>query len=326
MENNKLETISNLFEDSEIRSVWDSEKEEYYFSVVDVIGALTDSNIPRNYWSDLKRKLKQEESQLHENIVQLKMKATDGKMRETDTLDTKGILRLIESIPSPKAEPFKLWLAKMGNDRIDEVFDPELAINRAVDYYRSRGYDDNWIKARMTGVVDRRKLTDVWKENGITKNFEYAVLTNEIYQAWSGMKASEYKEFKGIRKESLRDNMTDIEVALTDLGEIATRELAKKHKPYGNNYWISFSSDKIEIFENFIFETLQNGFWNEYLGKEKVFIFRFNDGKIKRYVLSKDNEKEILNLCQKFADCEFESIDKMLRDNNFYAETYFEKW
>ena len=233
MENNKLETISNLFEDSEIRSVWNSEKEEYYFSVVDVIGALTDSNIPRNYWSDLKRKLKQEGSQLHENIVQLKMKATDGKMRETDTLDTKGILRLIESIPSPKAEPFKLWLAKMGNDRIDEVFDPELAINRAVDYYRSRGYDDNWIKARMTGVVDRRKLTDVWKENGITKNFEYAVLTNEIYQAWSGMKASEYKNFKEIRKESLRDNMTDIEVALTDLGEIATRELAKKHRPYG---------------------------------------------------------------------------------------------
>lgn len=198
MENNKLETISNLFEDSEIRSAWDSEKEEYYFSVVDVIGALTDSNIPRNYWSDLKRKLKQEGSQLHENIVQLKMKSQkDGKNYLTDTLDRKGILRLIESIPSPKAEPFKLWLAKMGNDRIDEVFDPELAINRAVDYYRSRGYNDNWIKARMTGVVDRRKLTDVWKENGITKNIEYAVLTNEIYQAWLGMKASEYKEFKG---------------------------------------------------------------------------------------------------------------------------------
>lgn len=198
MENNKLETISNLFEDSEIRSAWDSENEEYYFSVVDVIGALTDSNIPRNYWSDLKRKLKQEGSQLHENIVQLKMKSQkDGKNYLTDTLDTKGILRLIESIPSPKAEPFKLWLAKMGNDRIDEVFDPELAINRAVDYYRSRGYNDNWIKARMTGVVDRRKLTDVWKENGITKNIEYAVLTNEIYQAWLGMKASEYKEFKG---------------------------------------------------------------------------------------------------------------------------------
>ena len=198
MENNKLETISNLFEDSEIRSAWDSEKEEYYFSVVDVIGALTDSNIPRNYWSDLKRKLKQEGSQLHENIVQLKMKSQkDGKNYLTDTLDTKGILRLIESVPSPKAEPFKMWLASLGDDRINEVFDPEVAINRAVNYYRSRGYNDNWIKARMTGVVDRRKLTDVWKENGITKNIEYAVLTNEIYQAWLGMKASEYKEFKG---------------------------------------------------------------------------------------------------------------------------------
>lgn len=235
MENNKLETILNLFEGSEIRSIWDSEKEEYYFSVIDIISALTDSKIPKRYWTDLKRKLADDEgSQLYENIVQLKMKSQkDGKSYLTDALDTKGILRLIESIPSPKAEPFKLWLAKMGNDRIDEVFDPELAINRAVDYYRSRGYDDNWIKARMTGVVDRRKLTDVWKENGITKNIEYAVLTNEIYQAWSGMKASEYKEFKGIRKESLRDNMTDIEVALTDLGEIATRELAKKHRPYG---------------------------------------------------------------------------------------------
>ena len=233
MENNKLETISNLFEGSEIRSVWDSEKEEYYFSVVDVIGALTDSNIPRNYWSDLKRKLKQEGSQLHENIVQLKMKATDGKMRETDTLDTKGILRLIESIPSPKAEPFKLWLAQMGKERIDEVFDPEIAMNRAIDYYRSRGYSDKWIESRLKGILDRKKLTDVWKENGIKQNYEYAILTNEIYQEWSGMKASEYKDYKNIRKESLRDNMTDVEVALANLGEIATRELAKEHKPYG---------------------------------------------------------------------------------------------
>ncbi len=234
MDNNKLETISNLFEGKEIRSAWDSEKEEYYFSIVDIIGALTDSNIPRNYWSDLKRKLKQEGSQLHENIVQLKMKSQkDGKRYLTDTLDTHGILRLIESIPSPKAEPFKLWLAQMGKERIDEVFDPELAVNRAVDYYRAKGYDDKWIKARLTGVVDRRKLTDVWKENGITKDYEYGILTNEIYQEWSGMKASQYKEYKGLRKESLRDNMTDIEVALTDLGEIATRELVKEHKPYG---------------------------------------------------------------------------------------------
>ncbi len=151
----------------------------------------------------------------------------------TDTLDTKGILRLIESIPSPKAEPFKLWLASLGSERINEVFDPEIAINRAIDYYRGRGYDDKWIEARLKGILDRKKLTDVWKENGITKNFEYGILTNEIYKEWSGMKASQYKEYKGLRKESLRDNMSDIEVALTDLGEITTRELAKKHKPYG---------------------------------------------------------------------------------------------
>ena len=229
MENSKLQTISKLFEDSEIRSVWDSEKEEYYFSVVDVVGALTQSNRARKYWNDLKIKLNQEGSQLSEKIGQLKLKSKDEKFYNTDVLDTNGILRLIESIPSPKAEPLKLWLAKMGKERIDEVFDPELAINRAVDYYRSRGYDDTWIKTRLTGVVDRHKLTDVWKENGINQNYEYAVLTNEIYQEWSGMKASQYK---GIRKESLRDNMTDIEVVLTDLGEIATRELAKEHKPY----------------------------------------------------------------------------------------------
>lgn len=234
MKNNKLETISNLFEGKEIRSIWDSEKEEYYFSVIDVIGALTDSNIPRNYWSDLKRKLKQEGSQLHENIVQLKMKSKkDGKTYSTDTLDTKGILRLIESVPSSKAEPFKLWLAQMGNDRIDEIFNPEIAVNRAIDYYRSKGYDDKWIEARLKGILDRRKLTDIWKLNGIKQNYEYAILTNEIYQSWSEMKASEYKNYKNIRKESLRDNMTDVEVALTDLGEIATRELAKEHKPYG---------------------------------------------------------------------------------------------
>ena len=234
MENNKLETISNLFEGNEIRSFWDAEKEEYYFSVVDVIRALTESTDSKDYWYRLKKRMTEEEkSELSTKCRQLKLKSKDGKFYSTDTLDTKGILRLIESVPSPKAEPFKLWLAQMGKERIDEVFDPELAVNRAVDYYRAKGYDDKWIKARLTGVVDRRKLTDIWKENGITKDYEYGILTNEIYQEWSGMKASEYKEFKGIRKESLRDNMTDIEVALTDLGEIATRELAKEHKPYG---------------------------------------------------------------------------------------------
>ena len=233
MENNKLDAITNLFEGKEIRSVWDSEKEDYFFSIVDVISALTNSEEPRKYWSVLKTRLKKEGSQLTTNCSQLKLKSKDGKYYNQDVLDTKGILRLIESIPSKNAEPFKLWLAKLGNDRIDEVFNPELAISRAVNYYRNKGYDDKWIKARVNGIVDRFKLTDVWKENGITKNYEYGILTNEIYQAWSGMKASEYKKFKGLRKESLRDNMTDVEVVLTDLGEIATRELAKKHKPYG---------------------------------------------------------------------------------------------
>lgn len=234
MKENKLETIVGLFDGSEIRSIWDGEKGDYYFSVVDVIGVLTNANIPRNYWSDLKRKLSEEGSQLHENIVQLKMKSKkDGKSYLTDTLDTKGILRLIESIPSPKAEPFKMWLANLGSDRIDEVFDPEVAIKRAINYYRIRGYSDKWIEARLKAILDRNKLTDIWKEGGITENYEYGILTNEIYKEWSGMKASEYKTYKGIRKESLRDNMSDIEVALTDLGEIATRELAKEHKPHG---------------------------------------------------------------------------------------------
>ncbi len=231
--NNKLETISNLFEGKEIRSIWDSEKEDYYFSVVDVVGALTNANIPRNYWSDLKRKLKEEGSQLHEKIVQLKLVANDGKLRLTDTLNTKDMLRLIESIPSPKAEPFKLWLANLGSERIDEVFDPEIAVNRAVEYYRKKGYSDDWIKARLNGIVDRFKLTDVWKEGGISKPLEYALLTNEIYKGWSDMTASEYKRIKGLRKESLRDNMTDIEVALTNIGEIATRDIAREEHPKG---------------------------------------------------------------------------------------------
>lgn len=234
MNNNKLETITNLFENKEIRSLWDAEKEEYYFSVVDVINALTDSPNPRNYWNMLKKRMIEEEkSELYRNCVRLKMKATDGKMRETDTLDTEGIFRLIESVPSPNAEPFKMWLATLGKERVDEVFDPEIVVNRAITYYRNRGYTDEWIKSRLIGILDRKKLTDVWKENGIKKNYEYAILTNEIYKTWSGMKASEYKAFKNIRKESLRDNMTDVEIALTNLGEIATREIAKAKKPHG---------------------------------------------------------------------------------------------
>lgn len=233
MNENKLQAITNLFENKEIRSLWDSEKEEYYFSIIDVIFALTNSTNPQNYWYTLKNRLTAEGSELLTKCKGLKLKASDGKMRLTDTLDMQGLFRLIESVPSPNAEPFKMWLATLGKERVDEVFDPEIAVNRAITYYRNRGYSDEWIKSRLTGILDRHKLTDVWKENGIKESYEYAILTNEIYKTWSGMKASEYKAFKNIRKESLRDNMTDIEIALTNLGEIATREIAKAKKPYG---------------------------------------------------------------------------------------------
>ena len=233
MDNNKIETISNLFEDKEIRSVWDDEKEEYYFSVVDVISALTDSNDASHYWRTLKSRMIKEGNETVTNCDTFKLRAKDGKMRNTDMLDMQNIFRLIESVPSPKAEPFKMWLATLGKERVDEVFDPEIAVNRAIDYYRNRGYSDKWISERLNGILNRKKLTDTWKENGIKNNYEYALLTNEIYKGWSGMKASEYKKLKGLRKESLRDNMTDIEVALTNIGEIATRDIAREEHPQG---------------------------------------------------------------------------------------------
>ena len=231
--NKKLETISNLFEGKEVRSIWDSEKEDYYFSVVDVINALTESKIPKRYWTDLKRKLIEEGSQLYENIVQLKMKAKDGKLRETDTLNTEGIFRLIESVPSPKAEPFKLWLARLGREKIDEVFDPSKGIDQMIDFYLKKGYSLEWIETRIKAILDRKILTKIWFDGGVKEEKEYAILTNEIYKEWSGMTASEYKSYKGIRKENLRDNMTRFEVILTDLGEAATEELAKEYKPIG---------------------------------------------------------------------------------------------
>ena len=233
MKENKLQTISNLFEGKEIRSIWNSEKEEYYFSVIDVVSVLTENNDPSHYWRTLKSRMIKEGNETVTNCDTFKLRAKDGKMRNTDMLDTKNILRLIESVPSPKAEPFKMWLANLGKERIDEVFDPEIAIKRAIDYYRKGGYSDKWIETRLKGILDRNKLTDIWKEGGITENYEYGILTNEIYKEWSGMKASEYKIFKGLRKESLRDNMSDIEVVLTDLGKVAARKFAKEHKPYG---------------------------------------------------------------------------------------------
>ncbi|MBQ8891471.1 MAG: Bro-N domain-containing protein [Bacilli bacterium] len=234
MKNNKLETISNLFEGQEIRSIWDKEKEEYYFSVVDVISALTDATIPKRYWSDLKRELINEGSQLYEKIVQLKLKSSkDGKNYLTDTLDTEGIFRLIESVPSPKAEPFKLWLAKLGRQKVDEIFDPSKGIDEMIDFYLKKGYTLEWIEARIKAIIDRKRLTKVWNDGGVKEGKEYAMLTNAIYKEWSGMTASEYKAFKGIRKENLRDNMSRIEVLLTDLGELAAHDIAEEEHPQG---------------------------------------------------------------------------------------------
>ena len=224
-----------IFEDRKVRTEWNTEKEDWYFSVVDIVGVLTDKDYDnaRKYWNKLKQRLKEEGSELVSFCHQLKLQSADGKFYKTDVLDTKGVLRLVQSIPSKKAEPFKMWLASLGKERIDEVFDPEKAIDRAIDYYRKKGYSDEWIEVRLKSILNRKKLTDVWKEGGITKPMEYAMLTNEIYKGWSGMKASEYKTYKGIRKESLRDNMTDIEVALTNIGEIAPRDIAREEKPQG---------------------------------------------------------------------------------------------
>ena len=228
-----MESKIKIFESKQVRTVWDAEKEDWYFSVVDIVAVLTDSPNPRKYWSVLKTRLKAEGSEVTTNCSQLKMLAPDGKIRLRDAMKTNDIFRLIESVPSPKAEPFKVWLANLGKERIDEVFDPEIAANRVVNYYRAKGYGDEWIKQRLIGIVDRFKLTDIWKDGGIDKPVEFALLTNEIYKTWSGMKANEYKAYKGLRKESLRDNMTDIELALTNLGEVATRELVNKYKSNG---------------------------------------------------------------------------------------------
>ena len=233
MNSDKLQIINKIFNNTEIRSVWNKEEEKYYISVVDVVGALSESDNPRKYWSVLKVRLNKEGNETATNCSQLKFKSSDGKYRLTDVCDIEGMFRIIQSVPSKNAEPIKQWLAKLGSERIDETFDPSLALQRAIDIYRAKGYDENWIAKRIKSLQDRKQLTDVWKDGGIKEGVEYAILTNEIYKEWSGMKASEYKELKGLRKESLRDNMTDIEVALTDLGEIATRELAKKHNPQG---------------------------------------------------------------------------------------------
>ena len=233
MNQGRMYLINKIFNNDTIRTVWDKEQEKYFISVVDIVGIVSESDRTRKYWSDLKNKLKEEGNEVSEKIGQLKLKASDGKYRMTDVCDIEEMFRIIESIPSKNAEPIKQWLAKLGSERINETFDPSLAVQRAIDLYRSKGYDEDWIIKRIRGIQDRKKLTDVWKDNGVTKEVEYAILTNEIYKQWSGMTAKEYKDYKGLRKESLRDNMSDLEVLLADIGETATRKLTEKYKPYG---------------------------------------------------------------------------------------------
>lgn len=224
-----------LFEGNQIRSLWDSEKEEWYFSVVDVVGVLTDSKNPRRYWSDLKRKMKDEEGadQLYEKIVQLKMESSDGKKYNTDAADIQGIFRVIQSIPSPKAEPFKMWLAEVGKERIDEIIDPELTIDRALETYLKKGYTREWINQRLQAIQVRKELTDSWQDHGVKEGKDFAILTNEITKAWSGMTTRQYKDYKGLKKQNLRDNMSTTELILNMLAETATKDIANATNPKG---------------------------------------------------------------------------------------------
>ena len=221
-----------LFEDQKIRTAWDAEKEEWYFSIIDVISVLIGTANPRRYWSDLKRKLKTEgANELYEKIVQLKMLSSDGKRYKTDVANTEQLLRIIQSIPSPKAEPFKAWLAMVGKERIEETIDPEQAIDRALDTYLKKGYSEEWIHQRLLAIRIRNELTDEWKKRGVQKGKEYAILTDEISRAWSGMTTGQYKRLKGLTKENLRDNMTDLELVLTMLAEASTTDISKTAKP-----------------------------------------------------------------------------------------------
>lgn len=224
-----------LFEGKEVRSIWDVEKEEWYFSVVDVVGVLTESNNPRGYWYRVKKRMTEEEkSQLSTICRQLKLESSDGKKYNTDVADMEGIFRIIQSIPSPKAEPFKQWLAKVGSERVKETANPELAIARAIHTYRRKGYSDKWINTRIKSINARAALTDAWKEHGVTERKEYAILTDAMSIEWSGMKTKEYKDYKGLKKHhSLRDNMTSVELALNTLAEASTEALVIQENPNG---------------------------------------------------------------------------------------------
>lgn len=217
-----------IFEGSQIRSVWDNEREEWYFSIVDVVGSLTESNNPRDYWYRVKKRMSEEErSELSTFCRQLKLKSTDGKSYKTDVADMQDIFRIIQSVPSPKAEPFKMWLAEVGKERIDEIIDPELTIDRALESYARKGYSREWINQRLQAIQVRKELTDTWQDHGVKASNEYDILTNEISKAWSGMTTREYKDFKGLKKENLRDNMSTTELILNMLAETATKDIAE---------------------------------------------------------------------------------------------------
>ena len=222
-----------LFEGNQIRSSWNSEKEEWYFSIIDILGVLTESENPRKYWSVLKIRLKKEGNELATICSQLKMEASDGKMRKTDVADMQGVFRIIQSVPSPKAEPFKMWLAEVGKERIDETVDPELTIDRALETYLKKGYTREWINQRLQAIQVRKELTDSWQDHGVKEGREYAILTNEISKAWSGMTTRQYKDLKGLKKENLRDNMSTTELILNMLAEAATKDIAESTNPQG---------------------------------------------------------------------------------------------
>ena len=222
-----------IFEGNQIRSVWDNDKEEWYFSVVDVVGTLSDSKDPGAYWRKLKQRLKEEGSEVVTFCHGLKLKAADGKMRESDVADMQGIFRIIQSVPSPKAEPFKMWLAEVGKERLDEIVDPELTIERALETYLRKGYSREWINQSLQAIQVRKELTDSGQEHGVKEGLEYAILTNEISKAWSGMTTREYKDFKGLKKQNLRDNMSTTELILNMLAETATKDIANASNPQG---------------------------------------------------------------------------------------------
>ena len=281
MKENQMLLINKIFNNETIRTIWNKEEEKYYISVIDVVGILSESDNPRDYWYKIKKRANEEEQiELSTICRQLKLKAQDGKYRLTDVTDIEGMFRIIESIPSKNAEPIKMWLARLGKERIDEIFDPSVGLKRLIDLYESKGYDEEWINKRIKSLQNRKKLTEVWKDKGISTEQEYAILTNEIYKEWSGMTAKKYKEFKGLQKESLRDNMSDIEVALADISEIATRELTKENNFIGleeNKKIAKIGGHTAKVTRDYLEKqlgkqviTTQNKLEYEYLDKAKI--------------------------------------------------------